>query len=72
MWMAHIRTATSPLYRYQKTLLEGGYIYIACPPLSKVERVKIHTYLRYNEQISKRNLSNGFGAKPINNYNPAV
>ena len=60
---AHIRTLILTFfYRYQKELVEGGYIYIACPPLYKVERGKKHSYC-YNEQqlqktLVRRNLRN--------------
>ena len=63
---AHIRTLLLTFfYRYQKELVEGGYIYIACPPLYKVERGKNHTYC-YNEGDLKTTLD-GFGEKA--NYN---
>ncbi|MEI7667081.1 MAG: DNA topoisomerase (ATP-hydrolyzing) subunit B [Synechococcaceae cyanobacterium ELA263] len=63
---AHIRTLLLTFfYRYQKALVEGGYIYIACPPLYKVERGKNHNYC-YNEAELRKVLA-GYGEKA--NYN---
>ncbi len=51
---AHIRTLLLTFfYRYQRALIEQGYIYIACPPLFKVERGRNHYYC-----YSERELTN--------------
>lgn len=63
---AHIRTLLLTFfYRYQRELVDQGYIYIACPPLYKVERGRNHQYC-YNE----RELQEYLGTLPANaNYN---
>jgi len=55
---AHIRTLLLTFfYRYQRALIEQGYIYIACPPLYKLERGRNHNYCysdrELQEQIAK-------------------
>ncbi|MEM1427792.1 MAG: toprim domain-containing protein, partial [Cyanobacteria bacterium P01_H01_bin.130] len=63
---AHIRTLLLTFfYRYQRELIEQGFVYIACPPLYKVERGRNHSYC-YNE----RQLQDVLGGFPANaNYN---
>ncbi|MEB3278573.1 MAG: DNA topoisomerase (ATP-hydrolyzing) subunit B [Lyngbya sp.] len=63
---AHIRTLLLTFfYRYQRELVEQGFIYIACPPLYKVERGRNHYYC-YNE----RELQQCLAEFPSNaNYN---
>ncbi|MCT7951210.1 DNA topoisomerase (ATP-hydrolyzing) subunit B [Ancylothrix sp. C2] len=49
---AHIRTLLLTFfYRYQRALVEQGFIYIACPPLYKIERGKNHQYCYSDRQL---------------------
>ena len=51
---AHIRTLIlTLLYRYFKPLIEGGFIYIAQPPLYKVKRGKEILYFYSEEEKNK-------------------
>jgi DNA gyrase subunit B len=51
---AHIRTLIlTLLYRYFKPLVEGGYVYIAQPPLYKVKRGKEILYFYSEEEKTK-------------------
>ncbi|PSB04165.1 DNA gyrase subunit B [Merismopedia glauca] len=51
---AHIRTLLLTFfYRYQRALIEQGYIYIACPPLYKVERGRNHYYCYSDRELNQ-------------------
>ncbi len=51
---AHIRTLLLTLfYRYFKALLEGGYIYIAQPPLFKISKGKAAKYAYSDDERDK-------------------
>jgi DNA gyrase subunit B len=52
---AHIRTLLLTFfYRYQKSLIEQGYVYIACPPLYKLERGKNHVYCYSDRELQQK------------------
>ncbi|MDC0835750.1 DNA topoisomerase IV subunit B [Leptolyngbya valderiana BDU 20041] len=63
---AHIRTLLLTFfYRYQRELVDRGFVYIACPPLYKVERGRNHQYC-----YSDRELHRYLNELPSNaNYN---
>jgi DNA gyrase subunit B len=52
---SHIRTLLLTFfYRYQRQLVDQGYIYIACPPLYKVERGRNHYYCYTERELQQR------------------
>jgi DNA gyrase subunit B len=52
---AHIRTLLLTFfYRYQRELVDRGYVYIACPPLYKVERGRNHYYCYSDRELQQR------------------
>jgi len=52
---AHIRTLLLTFfYRYQRALVDQGYIYIACPPLYKIERGRNHYYCYSDRELQQK------------------
>nr|WP_239121463.1 ATP-binding protein [Spirulina major] len=50
---AHIRTLLLTFFfRYQRDLIDQGYVYIACPPLYKLERGRNHQYLYSDRELN--------------------
>lgn len=52
---AHIRTLLLTFfYRYQRDLVDQGYVYIACPPLYKLERGRNHIYCYSDRELQQK------------------
>jgi len=52
---AHIRTLLLTFfYRYQRSLVEQGFIYIGCPPLYKLERGRSHFYCYSDRELQEK------------------
>ncbi len=63
---AHIRTLIlTLLYRYFRPLIEGGYIYIAQPPLFKVKMGKEISYFYSDEELQNHLKKMGFDANEL-------
>lgn len=67
---AHIRTLLLTfLYRYMRPLIENGKVYIAQPPLYRVEKNKEHYYVYNDEQLEELyNQIGRTGIKDIQRY----
>ncbi len=63
---AHIRTLIlTLLYRYFRPLIEGGFIYIAQPPLFKVKMGKEISYFYSDEELQNHLKKMGFDANEL-------
>ena len=52
---AHIRTLLLTFfYRYQRAMVDQGYVYIACPPLYKLERGRNHYYCYSDRDLQQK------------------
>ncbi|WP_274365077.1 DNA topoisomerase (ATP-hydrolyzing) subunit B [Paenibacillus thermotolerans] len=62
---AHIRTLLLTFfYRYMRQIIDHGYVYIAQPPLYKIERNKVIRYAYNDKQKDQIMAEFGEGAKP--------
>ncbi|MBI2097515.1 MAG: DNA topoisomerase (ATP-hydrolyzing) subunit B [Candidatus Vogelbacteria bacterium] len=65
---AHIRTLLLTLfYRYFRALIDGGYLYIAQPPLYKIKKGK-EVYYAYSDEEKIKVLKTIFGETNIQRY----
>ena len=65
---AHIRTLLLTLfYRYFRALIDGGFIYIAQPPLYKIKRGKENHYA-YSDAEKEKILKNISGEANVQRY----
>ncbi|MCL6434504.1 MAG: DNA topoisomerase (ATP-hydrolyzing) subunit B [Leptolyngbyaceae cyanobacterium HOT.MB2.61] len=61
---AHIRTLLLTFfYRYQRAMVDQGFVYIACPPLYKIERGRNHYYCYSDRERDQIIASFGENAK---------
>ncbi len=68
----HIRTLILTFfYRQMRQLIERGHIYVARPPLFKVEQKKNVRYVQTNEEIERELMENGLRGTKLLVHDPA-